>query len=316
MIRHLLIATDAHAGLAARIAAARPELVLRGMRLAEVTAGDLAWADAFLGFRRPAGLAMGGVRWVHCTGAGVDAWLHPDPLPPEILLTRSAESFGGAIAEWAVARALAVTQRLRTLEAAQRERRWVRECEPTPLAGAPVLVVGTGDVGTHVARLFAALGCPVTGVSRTGAPRAAHGSPSVFARLAPFTALPALVGDARVLVLVAPLTPATHHLVDRALLARCRGALLLNAGRGALVDEASLPWALDAGHLSGCALDVFETEPLPAESPLWSDPRVLVSPHVSGPSTLDATAQGFLDTLAELERGDVPTWRVDRERGY
>jgi phosphoglycerate dehydrogenase-like enzyme len=315
-IRHLLIAANAHAELGARVAAARPDLALRGKRWPEVTADDLAWADAYLGFRRPEGLGMGRVRWVHCTGAGVDAWMAPDPLPHEVILTRSAESFGPPIAEWAVARALAFTQRLRELEGAQTERRWVRECEPTMLAGAPVLVVGTGDVGTHVARLFAALGCPVTGVSRTGAPRAEHGSPSVFTRLAPFTDLPSLVGDARVIVLVAPLTPATRHLLDRTLLARCHGALLLNAGRGALVDESAIPWALDAGHLSGCALDVFETEPLPADSPLWSDPRVMVSPHVSGPSTLDATAQGFLDTLAELERGARPTWLVDRERGY
>lgn len=316
MVRHLLIAANAHAELAARIAAARPDLVLRGKRWPEVTADDLAWADAYLGFKRPEGLGMGNVRWVHCTGAGVDAWLHPEPLPREIVLTRSAESFGRPIAEWAVARALAFTQRLRELEAAQHDRRWVRECEPSLLLGAPVLVVGTGDVGTHVAALFARLGCPVTGVSRTGAPRPEHGAPSVFAHLAPFTELPSLVPQARIIVLVAPLTPATHHLLDRTLLARCTGALLLNAGRGALVDEASIPWALDAGHLAGCALDVFETEPLPPESPLWSDPRVLVSPHVSGPSTLDATAQGFLDTLAELEHGAVPTWLVDRERGY
>lgn len=316
MVRRLLIVADAHAALAARITAARPDLAVRAMRIADVTADDLAWADAYLGFRRPSGLDMGGVRWVHCTGAGVDAWLGADALPDDVLLTRTAESFGPPIAEWAVTRALAFTQRLRELERAQRDRRWVRACEPAMLAGTPVLVVGAGDVGTHVARLFGALGCAVTGVSRTGAPRAEHGTPSVFGRLSPYHALPSLVGDARVIVLVAPLTPATHHLFDRTLLARCRGALLLNAGRGALVDEAAITWALDAGHLSGCALDVFETEPLPAESPLWSDPRVLVSPHVSGPSTLDATVQGFLDTLAELERGAEPTWRVDRARGY
>lgn len=314
--RRLLVAHDAHADWCARLAARRPDLALRGARPGDVTPALLEWAEGYVGFRRPATPTMGAVRWVHCTGAGVDGWMAPGALPDGVLLTRTTESFGPPIAEWALSRALAFAQRWRELEAAQRARRWVRECEPTLLAGAPVLVVGTGDVGTHVARAFAALGCPVTGVSRSGEARPAHGTPSVFTQLAPYTALGDVVGDARVLVLAAPLTPATRGLVAGDVLARCRGALLLNAGRGALVDEAAIVPALDAGWLAGCALDVFETEPLPEGSPLWGDARVMVSPHVSGPSTADATIEGVVETLAAIERREVPRTIVDRARGY
>jgi glyoxylate/hydroxypyruvate reductase A len=90
----------------------------------------------------------------------------------------------------------------------------------------------------------------------------------------------------------------------------------MNAGRGAVVDESLLPEALNKGWLRGVALDVFETEPLPAESPLWTDPRVMISPHISGITTTEGAVTGFLDCLTALERGETPRWIVDRERQY
>jgi phosphoglycerate dehydrogenase-like enzyme len=174
-----------------------------------------------------------------------------------------------------------------------------------------VLVVGTGDVGTHCARLFAALGAQVAGVSRSG-----RGDASIFSAIARTDELPDAVTHADWIVLTVPLTHDTRHLFDRALLARCAGAVLINAGRGAVVEEAELPEALNRGWLKGAALDVFETEPLPATSPLWDDDRVMISPHISGLTTTEGAAMGFLECLAMFERGETPTWVVDRERGY
>jgi phosphoglycerate dehydrogenase-like enzyme len=151
----------------------------------------------------------------------------------------------------------------------------------------------------------------VSGVSRTG-----HSESAAFAAVYPVSALPHLVGDAKWIVLTVPITAATRRLFSRDLLARCRGAVLLNAGRGAVVDEAVLPEALDQGWLAGAALDVFETEPLPEHSPLWSDPRVIISPHISGITTTAGAGDGFLECLAELEAGRLPRWVVDRQRGY
>jgi phosphoglycerate dehydrogenase-like enzyme len=265
-----------------------------------------------VGFKRPPGL--GKVRWVHSIGAGVDAFLPVVPSsrlsvgwpvgwPPGVLLTRASEPFGPQMGEYVAARVLAVCQHLRRFFEDQREARWA-PVTPRRAAGTRAVVVGTGEVGTGIARALEAIGVEVTGVSRTGRDAA------------PVSALPGLLPTADWLVLAAPHTRETHHLVGRELLAHCRGAWLINVARGALVDEAALIEALDEGRLGGAALDVFDEEPLPADSPLWGHAKVIVSPHVAGVTTVEGAVAGFLECLAAVERGERPRWAVDPERGY
>jgi len=317
--RRIVIGANAHAELKAYIGQQRPDLEIRGAKFTDITAADLAWGEAYIGFKRPpAAPTMGSIRWVHCTGAGVDSWLAPVELDRSILLTRTPESFGPAIAEWVVARVLAFQQQLSDVMQAQSAKRWAHR-EVKVVAGTRAVVVGTGDVGSAVATQLAALGCHVVGVSRTGrmsARSGPHGTSSPFTEVHDVGKLGALVGDADWIVVTLPITAATNKLINREILSRCRGAVLLNAGRGAVVEEAALPEALDQGWLRGAALDVFEVEPLPESSPLWTDPRVMVSPHISGPTTIPGAGDGFLECLAELEAGQLTKWAVDRERGY
>lgn len=293
-----------------RLHAARPELALRAATAASVTADDLAWADTYFGFRRPPHASMGGVRWVHSSGAGVDPWLQGAPLADGIVLTRSSESFGPPIAEWALARALAWRQQILDLAACQRRHAWAPR-EVTHVRGSRAVIVGTGDVGAAIGRAFAALGAEVHGVSRSG-----RGDPAVFGTMSTPEALGTLAATADWLIVAAPLTAETRGLVSRDVLAACRGAVLMNAGRGAIVDEAAIPDALDVGALSAALLDVFAVEPLPADSPLWDHPRVMISPHISGITTTEGALAGFLECLAAFERGETPRWVVDRARGY
>jgi D-2-hydroxyacid dehydrogenase (NADP+) len=308
--RRVLIGVGPHEAFLRAFRAALPHLEFRATTHTAVTDEDLAWADTYIGFKRPPLPSMGNVNWVHCSGAGIDSWMYPTELPREILFTKTSESFGSMIAEWALSRALAFSQKLRAVEAYQSRREW-KDPGPAFLRGTRAVVVGTGDVGGHIARAFACLGCHLTGVSRSGR---AH--PDVFESVHTIAALPEVVADAHWLILALPLTTATRGIVDRATLSACRNAVLINAGRGAVVDESVIPEALDAGWLAGAALDVFEVEPLPAESPLWADPRVMVSAHLSGPTTIDATVTGFLECIASLERGELPKWTVDRSREY
>jgi phosphoglycerate dehydrogenase-like enzyme len=120
----------------------------------------------------------------------------------------------------------------------------------------------------------------------------------------------------RWLVLACPLTDETFHLLDRNRMAVCQAAYLINVGRGALVEEDALPEALDKKWLSGAALDVFEREPLPADSPLWDRENVTISPHISGLTTVPGAAAGFLEALADIEAGREPRLKVDVGRGY
>jgi phosphoglycerate dehydrogenase-like enzyme len=308
--RRIVIGARYHAGLAERIGAARGDLEIRGSQTSHVTAEDLEWADTYVGFLRPKLPSMGNVRWVHCTGAGVDAWLYPNELSPAILLTRTSESFGPYIAEWALARALAFRQQLFDFAEDQSRHEW-KPRDVRYIRGSRAVVVGTGDVGTHVGQLFAALGAHVHGVSRSG-----RGDAAVFAETSTVSELRTAAATAEWLIVTVPLTPETRGLVGRDVLSVCRGAVLINAGRGATVDESIIPEALEKGWLAGAALDVFAVEPLPPDSPLWDDKRVIVSPHSSGPTTIDGAVEGFLECLAEIERGELPKRTVDRERGY
>jgi phosphoglycerate dehydrogenase-like enzyme len=308
--KHVVIGANAHAALAEALHSARPDLAIRGNKYTDLTADDLEWGDTYIGFRRPPLASMGNIRWVHCTGAGVDSWLLPVELPRDILLTRTSESFGPMIAEWALARALAFSQQLIDLAQHQRRREW-KPRDVAMLRGTTVVVVGTGDVGTHVGRVFRSMGCDVHGVSRSGS-----GDGSVFSTRSKVSSLATVVSKADWLIVTLPLTSATRGVIGRATLQACRGAVLMNAGRGAVVDEALLPEALDNGWLQGAALDVFETEPLAKESPLWADARVIISPHISGITTTEGAVTGFLDSLSALERGETPKWIVDRDRQY
>jgi phosphoglycerate dehydrogenase-like enzyme len=305
-----VIGAGAHAELAKRLSAARPELEIHGSKYTDVTAADLEWADTYVGFKRPPLPTMGNVKWVHCTGAGVDAWLSAPELPRDILLTRTSESFGVYIAEWALARALAFRQQLFALAEHQRRHEWAPR-EVRYVRGSRAVIVGTGDVGSHIARLFAALGAEVHGVSRSG-----KGDVLLFTTLSKITELRRLAATADWLIVTVPLTSETRGLIGREILSACRGAVLMNAGRGAVVDEAAIPEALENAWLAGAMLDVFEVEPLPSESPLWDDPRVMISPHSSGPTTVDGAIDGFLECLASLERGEMPQRVVDREKEY
>jgi len=236
------------------------------------------------------------------------------PPPPDgVLLPKSPEDFGPAIGEWCLARALAVNQHLAELAEDQRAHRWSpREGpkDPDMLRAQRVVVAGTGAVGRGIARAFRPLGCRVEGLSRSG--RAV----GEFHRVESVTAFAAVVPGADWLILALPLTEATWHFIDRTRLSQCAGAYLMNVGRGALLEEAMLPEALDRGWIRGAALDVFEVEPLPPESPLWQRPEVMLSPHLSGPSTVAATGDGLLECLRSFERGQPCRWVVDPGVGY
>ena len=309
-MRRVVIGANAHVEIAQALRNARSDVEVRSETLANITIADLEWGDTYVGFKRPPLPTMGNINWVHCTGAGVDSWLYPEELPRDILLTRTSEPFGRSIAEWALARALAFAQQLLDLAQCQRQREW-KPRRIGSVRGTTAVIVGTGDVGSHIGRLFAAMGCEVHGVSRSG-----HGDPGIFLTTSDVSALEQLAARADWLVLALPLTSATRGMVGRRVLQACKGAVLINAGRGAVVDEQLIPEALDRGWLAGAALDVFEVEPLPVESPLWLDSRVMISPHCSGPNTLAGEVAGFLECMADIERGVPPARRVDRERGY
>jgi phosphoglycerate dehydrogenase-like enzyme len=291
-----------------RLRPARPDIEFRAMHPNAATAEDVGWAEALVGFRRPAA-GLGGARWVHCIGAGVDGWTRDVSWPDDVLLTRTTQSFAVPIGEYVLARVLAAAQEIPALVHDQDARRW-RSFVPSIVHGTRAVVIGTGDLGRGIAERLTAVGIEVTGVSRSG--RKAQG----FNRVVSQGSLDQVLPGATWLVLAAPLTDETRSMINDAALSHVRDCWLINVARAPLVDEAAMLRALDDGRLAGAALDVFSTEPLPPDSPLWSHPRVMISPHIAGVTSIPGAVDGFLSALGALEAGRMPERVVDVGEGY
>ena len=216
------------------------------------------------------------LRWIQGTSAGMADLLRRAGLSADgLVVTTAAGVHGVPLAEFALTGALHFVKGIPELRAQQAERRWRRHTTAT-LAGRRALVVGLGAIGREVARVFSGLGVEVWGAGRPGHD---YDVPGVH-RCLPYTELAAALPGADVLVLCVPLTAETEGMIGAAELRLLPpDAILINLGRGRVVDEGALADVLRAGHLRGAALDVFATEPLPAESPLWRLDNVLVSPH-------------------------------------
>lgn len=238
-----------------------------------------------------------GVRWIQATSAGIGQFVarhrYPERMPDTVFTTaRGVHAI--PLAEFVAMSMLMHTRRAAHFQALQGERHWERYAG-TDLEGRTVVVVGLGAVGHEVARVAAALGLRVIGVRRN--PGRTAGDGSVTLAVGPEALLDHLP-EADFLVLVAPHTPETEGMIGAEELAALpEGAVLINIGRGALVDESALIEVLSSGRLGGAYLDVFAEEPLPAESPLWEMPGVVVTPHSA--STSDRENRRIVEILRE-----------------
>jgi D-2-hydroxyacid dehydrogenase (NADP+) len=216
--------------------------------------------------------------WVHCIRAGYDEFPVEAYADAGVVLTNSGGIHGTAVGETVVGYMLAFARRLHVFRDRQRERTWQRDPYEVPftLDGERVCVVGLGTLGTGVARRAAALGMDVVGVRESGDPHE-HAR-----RVYRPEQLTDAVAGARFVVVAVPLTDETRGTVSTSTFAAMDGSsYLINVARGAVVDTDALLAALDEGAVAGAALDVFEEEPLPPESPFWDLDEVLVTPHGS-----------------------------------
>jgi phosphoglycerate dehydrogenase-like enzyme len=255
--------------------------------------------------RRPA--------WVHTASAGVDRLLFPELVESPAVITNARGVFDRPIAEYVAGLVLALAKDFFGSWELQRRRRWLHR-ETFKIHGSRAVVVGSGPIGRRVGATLRALGIEVSLVGR----RAREDDPD-FGRVHASESLPELLPEADWVVCVAPLTPATQGMFDAAAFARMKSsAHFINVGRGQHVVEDDLDAALREGRLAGAALDVFATEPLPAASPLWDAPGLLVSPHMSGDTFgwRDDLAEQFLDNFDRWVTGRPLFNVVDKRLGY
>lgn len=262
----------------------------------------------------------GSLRWLHTPLAGVDRVLNPELMGTDVRVTSSRGVNAVAVAEHTLAMLLALTRGIADAVRAQRDRRWtMNELDSrTPpigeLAGKLVGILGFGAIGRELAIRCRAFGMRVWGVVRRPREKPEH-----VDRLLVAGREDALIRRADVLVLALPKTRETEGFIGERQLRRMKSsAILINIGRGSLVQESALVRALREGWIAGAGLDVFSEEPLPRTSPLWSMPRVVVSPHIGGahPDYMARSADLFIENLGRYLRGQGLTNEIDRESGY
>ena len=256
-----------------------------------------------------------GTRWVHSRATGVDSLLFPALVSSGAVLTNGRGVFSLRLAEFVIAALLYFARDFPRLLRNQRRGLW-EPFEPLDLAGRTLGIVGYGDIGRTIAERARRLGMKVLALRRRPA---LSGADAWVDETLPPDQLVALMRRADDVVVATPLTAETRGLVGEAAIAALKpGAVLVNVGRGCVVDETALARALAQRRIRGAALDVFEIEPLPGESPLWGLDNVLVSPHCADniPGWREAAMRAFLANLDRFRRGERLLSLVDKTLGY
>lgn len=273
------------------------------------------------------------LRWVQLHSAGIDQILeHPVYTESQIMITTTSGIHAIPMAEYTMAQVLAFAHHLPSMfedkaNATWPHGRWDRYV-PGELRGATIGIVGYGSIGREIARLAQAFGMRVLAMKRNvrsvtdeaySLPGLGDPEGDIPERIYPPEALRSFVSECDYVVLTTPLTPSTYHMIDAAALVAMKpGAVLINIARGDVVDEQALAAALEKGTIAGAALDVFSTEPLTPDSPLWKLTNTIISPHVSGftPQYDERATDLFAENLRRFIAGESLLNLVDREHGY
>lgn len=274
------------------LAESHPDLTVRVVETDEA----IAACDAVVTFTYVSALLDADLRWVHSIQSGVDRFPLDEFAADGVALTNSTGIHGDAVGEAALGTMLMLARRLHAYRSSQERGEWDRPAwdEPFTLGGESLCVVGLGTLGRGIAARADAIGMDVSGVKRTPTP--VDGVDPVH----PSTELHEAIADARFVALAVPLTDRTEGLVGAAEFERMRDdAYLVNVARGDVVDQSALVTALRDGAIAGAALDVFETEPLPPESPLWAMDEVIVTPHAS------AATHEYYERIAAIVRENL-----------
>ncbi|MGH9492202.1 MAG: D-2-hydroxyacid dehydrogenase [Terriglobales bacterium] len=321
-VRHAFELWTAPAWVSQRLRRDFPQLQIAHLPDYKRLTEEIGDAEVFVGWslRAEQVAAAKKLRWVHSTAAAVHQLLLPELVASDVVLTNSSEVHGPVVAEHALALILALAKRIPSAVRLQQRGEWGQttlwEERPRPreVAGATLGVVGLGSIGRELVRSARALEMRVVAV-REHPEKGSGGADAVYGP----EDLGRLLAEADFVVLAAPLTEKSRALMNAERLAQMRpDAFLINVSRGALVDEAALAAALEKHTIAGAALDVFATEPLPAESPLWGLENLLITPHTAAVTERlwERHYELLADNLRRYLAGEPLRGVVDKSRGY
>lgn len=277
-------------------------------------AGELADAEIFFGFHTPEVFRhASSLRWIQTTSAGLDKILKPELVERGLLVTNASGVHAPSVVEVAWALTLAVARGIPDYVRQQQQHLW-KWAPLHDLKDATAGVIGLGGIGRRYANVAAAFGMRVRAVDLHQPPQ-----PAEVESLWGIERLDELLALSDVVLVSCPYTPQTHYLIEERRLACMKPtAILINIARGGIVQETALAAALRAGHIAGAGLDVCETEPLPADSPLWDVPNLLITAHCAGLSSrrMHRLAEFFCQNLRRYRSQEPLLNLVDQTRGY
>jgi len=285
----------------------------------EDVAREIVDADAVYGWpNREQFLSANNLKWIQIPSAGVEMLCSiPEVVESDVVLTNSRGAHARVIAEHTFAMLLAFTRGLHRFEQDKAARRWNREAsipDVLEIAGWTIGIVGYGNIGQQVAQRALAFEMEVLAVDENAMPDAPHG-----VEVWGLDRLPEIFERSDAVVIAAPFTPRTRHMIGADLLNRMKPtAYLLVESRGGIVDEAALVDVLKKGKIAAAGLDVFEQEPLPPSSELWDVPNLIITPHLAGASLQkDRRCVEILrENLGRFQRGEPLMNLVDKRKGY
>ncbi len=257
------------------------------------------------------------VKWIQSLAAGVENLLIPELIEGPVIVTNARGVFKRSLADFAIFGILFYYKRGRRLVESQRAHRW-DDFRVDWLPGKIMGVIGYGEIGRECARLAHALGMKIYAIRRN--PQNSAGDP-ILDRIFPPDSLHDMLRHLDVLVAAAPLTKETRHMIGSPEFGAMKSSsMVINVGRGPVIDQEALICALKEKKIAAAALDVYETEPLPPDNPLWDMDNVLLSPHCTdrteNPDWLDLAMQVFLDNFALYQKGEPLLNVVDKKAGY
>ncbi len=275
-------------------------------------------AEVVYGFGMNIAKTSKSLKWLCVPSAGVDYLMKPGTFANEdCILTNSSGAYGVTISEHIIAVSLMMMRKLTLVFEESLQGKWGSPRPQRSLKNCRITALGTGDIGSCFAKRVRAFEpASITGVNRSG-----KSGDTFFDKVVSIDKLEEVLPDTDLLVMSLPDTDKTKGILSRKRMELLpKGAYIVNVGRGTAIDEEALADLLDAEHLAGAALDVFQSEPLPSDSRLWNTRNLLITPHVAGTFSLDYTLDRnvdlFLEDLNNYAQGRPLSNYVDRKRGY
>ena len=308
-LRNLLISGRLRDEVAGILNKELPELNIKTLCEDEITTDNINNADIYSGFNPPEKLSLDNIEWIHSHGAGVNSFVFSKNFNKKILLTRTSGQLGEKIAEYCLSRVLYSYQNIEKYNTFQAAGNW-KPLIPKDLYKSKVLIAGTGDIGTKIAKCFKVFTNEIYGYNFSGK------ADKVFKKIYTKGTLTEAVKNKDIVINCLPYTDETENVFNKSVFSKFKNAIFINAGRGQSVVTEDLISNVKSSAVSCAFLDVFKEEPLDKKSELWKTENIYVSPHVAALTFAEEAAESFIITYRELLEGKEPSLKVDTSKGY